>query len=450
MLNIVNRIRRHLTDPQSQHRHIAVGFFWVSLFVFLGKLAAAAKEMTIAWRYGVSETVDAYVFTFNLINWPVSVWFSTLTVVLVPLVASIRHNNPDEIPRFRAELLGLTLLAGIVLGGLVYMILPAILQAGWTGLSGKALQEAVVMARGLAALAPIGLVISLLSGWTLACGKHRNTLFEAVPAVVILVALMLPPEWISEPLLWGTVAGFALHMIALAVPLHRTDELQTPRFRFASPAWRGFIGSIGIMAAGQFLMSFISIIDQFFAADLGAGALSTLNYANRILALILGIGAMAISRATLPVFSQTQTQGSSDANRLALQWAKWMFGIGLIVAAITWVAAPYIVQLLFERGAFTPKETAQVADIFQYGLAQIPAYASTIVLVSLMASRQQYKVLLVGGAFALGVKILSMMLLVPLLQLKGVALSAAVVYFSNMILLAALIKWKRKYDHASR
>jgi hypothetical protein len=46
-----------------------------------GKLAGAAKEMAIAWRYGVSDTVDAYVFVFNLATWPVSLWFGVLTVV---------------------------------------------------------------------------------------------------------------------------------------------------------------------------------------------------------------------------------------------------------------------------------------------------------------------------------------------------------------------------------
>ena len=61
MSSIANRIRRHLSDPESHHRKIATGFVWVALFVFIGKLAGAAKEMAIAWRYGVSETVDAYV-----------------------------------------------------------------------------------------------------------------------------------------------------------------------------------------------------------------------------------------------------------------------------------------------------------------------------------------------------------------------------------------------------
>ena len=54
----------------SSHARILSGFLWVSLFLFLGKATGAAKEMAVAWRYGVSPIVDAYVFVFNLLAWP--------------------------------------------------------------------------------------------------------------------------------------------------------------------------------------------------------------------------------------------------------------------------------------------------------------------------------------------------------------------------------------------
>ncbi len=96
---------------------------WVALFVFVGKLAGAAKEMAIAYRYGLSREVDAYLFVFNLVSWPIGVWFSILTVVLVPLAARMRQTDPSELPRFRSELLGFVILLGLALA-----------LAGWSGL----------------------------------------------------------------------------------------------------------------------------------------------------------------------------------------------------------------------------------------------------------------------------------------------------------------------------
>jgi putative peptidoglycan lipid II flippase len=434
MSSIISRIKHHIADPESHHRKIAVGFVWISLFVFVGKLAGAAKEMAIAWRYGVSEKVDAYVFVFNLINWPVSVWFGVLTVVLVPLVARIRNDSLNELTRFRGELLGLTLIVGAGLGLLAWLGLPLIMTVRRVGLSDQALAEALNMASGLWMLAPISALISLFSALMLASGRHRNTLFEAIPALTILSALLLPSNWVSEPLLWGTVAGFALHMTALAVPLQRVGGMQAPSFEFNSPAWHGFWSSVGIMAVGQALMSFATIIDQFLAAGLGTGALSTLSYANRIMALILGMGAMAIGRATLPVFSEASTRVDTRVNALGLRWAKWMLILGLGVFAVGWVAAPWAVSLLFERGAFTVQDTAHVSVIFRYALVQVPFYAFSLTLVNLMASQRRYGTLLVSGVVGICTKIGAAAMLVPLMQLEGLVLSTTFVYAANAML----------------
>src|SRR3569832_2839191 len=83
------RVVLYLADPRSSFRLISIGFAWVSLFSLVGKVAGAAKEMAIAWRYGISETVDAFVFMFNVVNWPITVWFSVLSVVFVFLFVCV-------------------------------------------------------------------------------------------------------------------------------------------------------------------------------------------------------------------------------------------------------------------------------------------------------------------------------------------------------------------------
>ena len=428
MSNIASRVRHHLSDPKSHHRRIIKGILWVSFFVLIGKVVGAAKEMAIAWRYGVSGTVDAYVFVFNLVNLPVSVWFSVLTVVLVPLVARIRHENADELPRFRGELLGLTLIIGCGLGAFIWFGFPFLLQQKFLGLSDKVLAEALRMGGGLVLLAPIGVVISLLSAWMMACGRHRNTLMEGVPALTILIALLLPHSWFSEPLLWGTVVGFLMHLVVLAVPLQRQRELQMPSYRFASPAWKGFWGSFGIMVVGQVLMSFTAIIDQFFAAGLGEGALSSLSYANRILAMVLGMGAIAISRATLPIFSEAQALSGTDVNALALRWAKWIFGLALLVIIAVWPFSHLIIEIVFERGAFQSKDTEVVAKLLQFGLLQVPFYMAGLVLVSALTSKKKYLAIALIGLVNLIFKVVLNNYLVIIFDVAGVFLATAIMY----------------------
>jgi putative peptidoglycan lipid II flippase len=444
MSSVISRIRHNLASSDSHHRKIALGFLWVSFFVMIGKLAGAAKEMTIAWRYGVSATVDAYVFVSNLINLPVSLWFSVLSVVLIPMQARLRQQSPQVLPLFRAELLGLTLLIGITLGGTTYFLFPLLLNTGWLGLSGRALIEATAMVGPFSVLLPMGVLISLFSAWLMAIGHHRNTLLEALPALVILIALLLPPAWLPEPLIWGTVAGIALQMSALAVPLKRTGELQKPAFHFRSTAWKSFWGSFGIMAAGQALMTMTSVIDQLFAAHLEAGSIATLGYANRIVALIVALGGMAISRSTLPVFSELASHGEAPKiHFVAMRWAKLMFISGLASTALCWWFAPYVVELLFLRGAFTAEDGVAVAIIMRYLAIQFPFYFSGIVLVSLFAAQGKYVEILLAAFSALAVKVITLVFLTPLVGLSGIAFSMALMYLASMVVMLFLSKFSK-------
>lgn len=440
---MIKLIRNHLTSPQSHHRQILLGFLSVSIFVFIGKLAGAAKEMTVAWRYGVSATVDAYVFIFNLVTWPVSVWFSILTVVLVPLAARLRNDRPDELPQFRAELLGLTMILGLVLGVLLWVGLPALLHAGWLGLSGQALEQAIKMTASLTLVAPLGTVISLFSAWLLAGGNHRNTLFEAIPAFTLLVALLMPSDWMPEPLLWGTIAGFALHAAALGAPLRQRNELPAPSFAQNSPAWQFFWSSIGIMALGQVLGGLTNLVDQFFASSLNEGTLSTLNYANRILALILGLGATAISRSTLPVFSNEMSKGGTKVTALALHWFKWMLIFSLAVCLVSWLLAPWLVSTLFERGAFTRQDTQAVASVLRYALFQVVFYFPALVLVSALAAQRRHAWIAASGTINLAFKLPLAFLLVDMFGLNGLVLSTVLTYALSGAMLLLIVRYSK-------
>lgn len=423
-----------LRNAQAHHHAIAQGMVWVALFVLLTSLARAAREMAIAYRYGLGAEVDAYLFVFNLISWPASVWFSILTVVLVPLAARVQQGSPVELPLFRGELLGLTVLLGLALTFLGWLGLPFLLRSSLTGLSSATGTLATNMVPALILLVPLGLVIGLFSAWMLAAGRHTNTLLESVPALVLLIVLLAFPGGGAEPLVWGTLGGFALHMVTLGVYLERRGEIEKPCFTRRSPQWATFWQAFGITLLGQALMSFTTIIDQFFAAYLGTGAIATLSYANRILLLILGLGATAVSRATLPVFSRAQVQGGQQLPHIAAHWIRLLFMLGVVAVVVSWWLAPWAVKLLFERGAFTAQNSEMVTEVFRYGLAQVPFYFSSIVLVSLLASQARYRAITTVSAIILVMKIVANVSIVPWLGLKGIVLGTAWMYAGSLLL----------------
>lgn len=431
-----------MMDIKSPHRRIAMGFVWVGFFVFLGKLAGAAKEMAIAWRYGVGETVDAYVLTFNIVTLPVSLWFAVLTLVLLPLISKLRSQSPSQMERFQGELLGLTIFGGCLVGIVFWLGYPWLLGTGALGLTGGALVQASSMTGPLSFLLPIGLLVSVLSAWLMALGKHRNTLFEAIPALAILIAITASGGSAPEPLVWGTVAGFALQAFMLAWPMWRKEGIARPTLKMTSPVWPTFWAGIGMMVIGQALMTLTSVIDQVFAAHLDAGAISELSYASRIISLLASLGAMAVSRSTLPVFSDMIGSGDGDVERAASRWSFLMLILGLVVGAISWIASPWIVAFLFERGSFTAENTSSVSALLRLFLIHLPLYFSGLVLVSLLSARRAFKAIYRAAFLGFMGKSVALVVLFPKFGLAGIALSTAVMYLASLLSMKLTLKAK--------
>lgn len=436
--------RNKKVSHRSTHLAIFRGLLWVALFVFLGKIAGAAKEMAVAYRYGVSEEVDAYLFLFNLVTWPISVWFSVVSYMLPPIAANLNNSDKHGLIRFRAELLAFTLLLGIIVGLVFWFGLPLMFKTSWLGLSAKTVSFAAGIIPEIVALVPFGLLIGLFSTWLLSSGRHVNTLLESVPALSILVAVLLLPGYGIKALAWGALAGYAIHMLTLMLPLARYREIEFPRFSDASPQWPYFWKGFGILLIGSSLGSLSTVVDQFFAAKLDAGSIATVSYANRVLALILGLGATAIARATLPVFSKIKSENRGDLKRIAMFWVWIMFFLGLVTAAVCWWLAPWLVKLLFERGAFKASDTAKVVELFRYGLGQVPSYFAALTLVTLLASHGRHKLMAISGSTNLVVKTAANFWLLPIMGINAIVISSGITYLVSFVLLYLFVQFGLK------
>ena len=97
------------------------------------------------------------------------------------------------------------------------------------------------------------------------------------------------------------------------------------------------------------------LVNTILASGLAAGSLSALNYAWLLMLLPQGVFAQAVATAAFPTFSTQAARGQRDAMRSTLTatlravlYLSIPAAVGLIVLRVP------LVQLLFERGAFTP------------------------------------------------------------------------------------------------
>lgn len=435
----------------ADHQRIARGAMRVAFFLLLGKFAGALKEMAVAYRYGVSDTVDAYQFTMTLANWLPVTLVGVLSVVLIPVLVRMRYADEAERRRFLGELQAWSLALGVGLAIAIYFAWPLVLRWAGHGLSPQVQEMSGHLTVAFAPAALFTLVSGISAARLRAHERHVNTLLDSVPAVVILASVMWFATPTVGPLLWGTLLGYAAQAAWLVWLASRADKLwAVPRWHFQSEQWPELVKAAGVMLVGQVAMSMVGPLDQYMAAQLGNNANATLGYATRLLSLVLGLGAASVGRAALPVLADVHSRGdAAQGRRMALKWSAAMLLAGAVAALVGAWLAPWGVSLLFQRGAFTAADTQLVAGVLRWGLLQLPFYFGVLILVQLLASQNRYRIMALIAVINFGVKAVLNPLLAPVMGVSGVMLATAVMYAMSYACYA-VAAWRFTPDQPAR
>jgi peptidoglycan biosynthesis protein MviN/MurJ (putative lipid II flippase) len=419
-----------LRGVHDNHKRIASGAILIGLLVLGAKLFVAAREVAIAWRYGVSGVVDAYQLGLTIATWVPLMLTSTATVVLVPRLVAL-HRDPQAYRGFVAQLNGTMLL--VALGILLLTVLgtpfAVNLLAGELGAPTQALVRR--MAIFLAPVAALSIVAGYLTTRLQARERYGYSVVDATPALMVAIfVLAAPADDSADPLIWGTLIGFVLQVGWLGAMVHGADRpIGALRFRHEPRDWRPLYVPLLVMFLGQLVLTTSTPLDQGFASRLGEGAVAVLGYANRLVSLIVGFGSVVVARALLPVLSGAVADGQTALGaRQTVVWAWLLFFLGGVIAIMGWVLAPWAVALVFERGAFTAADTEAVAYVLRAALLQLPFYFGGLALVQWYAASNRHHVLLWVACLALAVKVTMNALLIEPLGLAGLMVATAAMY----------------------
>lgn len=439
---MISALVGRISAAHPNHKRIAAGAALIGVLTIIAKLFVAAREMAIASRYGVSATVDAYQLALTATTWVPMMLTGVMGVVLVPRLVKLERQRGER-QKFLGELNGSILLLGGAVAALTWLGAPVTAGLLASHMSPRTLGLTSSMTAQMAPLAFLVIVSGYMSARLQSRERYGYSVTEALPALVIALLVIAQTGLVGGwALVVGTLAGYLLQILVLGALVARGDPpLGAVRVRHRSVEWGSLYGSITLMVLGQLLITASIPIDQGFAARLGEGAVASLGYANRILTLFSTLATIVVGRALLPVLSGAVADGDlALGRRQAWQWSALLGVAAAIGSAILWFAAPTIVQLLFQRGAFTATASAYVATIMRFGILQLPFYFAGIALVQWYAAIGAFKYILFVTASALAVKFALNAVLSPIYGVPGIMLSTAAMYVVTVVLMVVLLR----------
>ncbi|MGX1130798.1 putative peptidoglycan lipid II flippase [Streptomyces glaucescens] len=379
--------------PQDSRRFLARAALVTAALSIAGSVLGLARDQALARLFGAGSDTDAF-----LVAWTVPEFAATLLIedglafVLVPafslaLARRARGVPGDPVRALVAATVPRLLLALVGCAALVMVLAPRLVAALAPGLPDPAL--AVDCTRLTATCV---LSFGLAGYCSAALRAHRRFLAPAAIYVVyntgiVTAMFVLGGRWGVRSAAVGVAVGGCL-MIAVQLPslLRRLGKRRTKDGDTdADDSGEGGVDGDGpgaearppalALVATVLLFALVRqsqvLIERFLAAPLPAGAISHLNYAQKVAQIPMTLSLM-LCTVTFPVVARALADGDTERARarverdLALAACVVLLGTAAVVAC-----APRIVEVLFERGAFTAGDTAgttRVMRVYALGL----------------------------------------------------------------------------------
>ncbi len=300
---------------------------------------------------------------------------------------------------------------------------------------------------------PVLALSGLSSLWTAVLNANERYFVAALaPALMPISALafliVFGETWGIYALATGTIVGFLLQCLVLVALLKRLEIPIMPQHFGITPELRQVVHQYLPLASGALLMSGTMVVDQAMAAMLDPGSVAALNYGSKLPAFLVGLGIVALGSAVLPQFSDLVAKREWQAIRHTLRFWVALTGVISVVATLLLIlVSEPLIGLLFERGAFTARDTQVVGAIQSLLLLQVPFHTVGIVFVRLISALQANHILPRIAAINLALNILLNLLFMQWIGIYGIALSTSVVYLVSCILLGWMAS--RRLRHAS-
>lgn len=435
----------------SEKRKIAKTASVVGGATLLSRIFGFVRDMIVAQLFGAGMATDAFFVAFRIPNLLRRlVGEGSLTASFIPVyseyISQKSKEEGDELVSASFSVLAIVL---ILLTGLGVLFSPWIikLMAYGFSLEPEKFKLTVLLTRlmfpyiffiGLVALA-----MGILNSW-----KHfaAPALAPVLLNLAIIACALLFSGILKEPILslaFGVLLGGIVQLL-FQIPFIRRKKIAVRfLFRLSHPG----VKRIGLLMAPSVLGLGVTqlnvLVSTFLASYLPEGSISYLYYADRLLEFPMGIFAIAIATAILPMMSEQTAKNDVQGMKETLSFAmRLVFFVTLPAMVGLIVLRLPIINLLFQRGAFnahSAEMTAQALLFYALGLA---AFAGVRIIVPAFYSLQDTKTPVKVAFLALLANAgFGAVLMIPLKH-AGLALATSLAAGLNFVLLVILLKKK--------
>lgn len=375
---------------QGHARALAIASAVVAATYFGSRLLGALRSVAIARAFGTAPELDAFYvgnripdLLFQLIAG------ATLASAFIPTFAHVRNQRGEQAGwRLASSVLNLVAIVTLVLAVAVYVAAPRLVPLTAPGLGdavgrGAEMRQLAIKLTRLMLIAPVIFSVSgMVSG--ILNARRRFLLSGLAPMLynlaIIAGAIVYSTRFAAHGLEFGvtilalaTVVGAAAHLliqlpglVQVGMRYYRSIDLHDQAVR-----------EVGMLmlprTLGLAALQANFVITTYFASQMSAGTISSLNYAWQLVVLPLALVGQAIATAVFPhMADQAADHDQRELRRTLVHAIRAIIFLTIPATAGLVVLRIPVVTLLLQRGQFTAESTQVTAAallFYSLGLA---------------------------------------------------------------------------------
>lgn len=412
----------------------------------VGRALGLVRDMVVAYLFGAQAQTDAFFLAYKIPYLLTLMVSGALTATFVPLFSHrLATGRKEEAWKLSVNMGNIIAVVLVALTIVLIVIAPWLVPLVGFGFPEATADKAVFLFRilmlGFVFEGLTGLLVGMLNSLRRFALAAFSPAIGAVATLVITVALARPLSITALAL--GTVAGWVVGLAVLFLGLRDQGIHYRPHINWRDPGVREVGGMVWPILLGSAVGKISIFADQILGSMLEEGSISSLNYAEKLFQVPLGLFVAGITVPIFPLLSEQVAARAPERVRATLDFALRLMGFLLVPGTVAIVLLRYpIIGLLLEHGEFTAEDTTRTAWALLFLCLGLYAYAGrdtlTRVFYAYHDTRTPVKISAATVALNVGLSYLFM----QYLGVGGLALGTTVALTVNFVVLVGLLKRK--------
>ena len=416
------------------------------ILTFGSKILGFIREMALAFFFGTSYVVDAYVVAYNIPNIIFAGLFVAIGTAYLPVYSRIFEVNGAKAGNvFTSQIINMLLVLSIVCTIIGITISDKIVSIFAPGFSSETAKLTSFFLRITFSFTLLTSLMSLFDNYL----HYKNVFLPQILAdyaqnISVIIAIVIGAKYGSRLIIFGLLSGYAIKCVVHYLVAIRKD------FRYAINRRGTFntLTAIIPLAIPVFLGTTIQeinvFVDRFMASGLAEGSVSALNYANQVNMLVITVSVTIITTLVYPKLAQANSTRNIERFGNILQKG---FNLILIIAIPCSLGAivygKEIITLIYKRGAFDLNATLMTSRAYVFFSIGLTFLALNDYVTRAYYALHNMRSPMYFAAISITINITLNFIFVGPLKHAGLALSSSIAAFCNCILL--VVSFSRKY-----